>query len=90
LLEALPATLLVGIVQALKEENRMLRRRGVAGLRPPVEVNAALSLDNALNVIERHYHKGLCDFDSIAAHKGAATLLFTLGYGAKGREKWKG
>ncbi len=51
-------------------------------------VGAALAaLGDVLNAIERHYHKGGCSFDSIAAHTGAATLLFTLGFGVKAREE---
>jgi hypothetical protein len=45
------------------------------------------AMSDALNAIERHYYKGACDFDAIAARKGAATLLFTLGFGVKGREE---
>lgn len=52
------------------------------------KVKAALAaLDDVLNATERHYHKGGCDFDAIAAHKGAATLLFTLGFGVRAREE---
>jgi hypothetical protein len=29
----------------------------------------------------------MCDFASIAAHNGAATLLYTLGFGVKAREE---
>lgn len=51
-------------------------------------VNAAIAaLANVLNVLERHYNKGGCDFAAIAPHKGAATLLFTLGFGVKAREE---
>jgi len=51
------------------------------------KVDAALAaLSDVLNVIERHYHRGMCDFASIAAHNGAATLLYTLGLGVKARE----
>jgi hypothetical protein len=51
-------------------------------------VNAALAaLADVLNAIERHYHRGVCDFNAIAAHRGAATLLFTLGFGVKAREE---
>jgi hypothetical protein len=52
------------------------------------KVSAALeALDDVLNAIERHYYRGMCDFTAIAAHKGAATLLFTLGFGVKARKE---
>jgi hypothetical protein len=51
---------------------------------------ALAALGNVLNAIERHYHKGGCCFDAIAAHAGAATLLFTLGFGVKAREEMEG
>ncbi len=52
------------------------------------EVNEALAaLDEVLNAIEGHYYRGFCDFDAIAAHKGVATLIFTLGFGVKAREE---
>ena len=51
-------------------------------------VNAALTaLADVLNAIERHYYMGCCDFAAVAAHNGAATLLFVLGFGVKAREK---
>jgi hypothetical protein len=51
-------------------------------------INAALgALADVLNAIERHYYRGVCDFGAIAAHKGAATLLYVLGFGVKAREK---
>ena len=40
-----------------------------------------------LNVMERFYYRGGCDFDVIAAHKGANTLLYLLGFGIIGRDK---
>jgi hypothetical protein len=47
-------------------------------------VNAALeALSDVLNAIEGHYYRGMCDFNAIAGHKGAATLLYTLGFGVK-------
>lgn len=48
---------------------------------------ALVAVADVLNAIERHYYKGSCDFVSILAHKGAATLLFTLGFGMKAREE---
>lgn len=52
------------------------------------KVNEALAaFGEVLNAIYRYHFKGVCDFDSIAAHKGAATLLFTLGFGVKAREE---
>jgi HEPN superfamily AbiU2-like protein len=52
------------------------------------KVNAALAaIADVLNAIERHYYRGSCDFGAIAAREGAATLLFTLGFGVKAREK---
>jgi hypothetical protein len=51
-------------------------------------VNAAISaIADVMNAVERHYYKGLCDFDAIAAHTGVMTLLFTLGFGVKAREE---
>lgn len=51
-------------------------------------VNAALAaLADVLNAIERHYFRGTCDFDAVWAHKGAAALLFTLGFGVRAREE---
>jgi hypothetical protein len=51
-------------------------------------VNAALAaLADVLNAIERHYHRGACDFDAIGAHKGAGRLLPMLGFGVKAREE---
>jgi hypothetical protein len=51
-------------------------------------VNAALSaIADVMNAVERHYYKGPCDFDAIAAHTGVMTLLFTLGFGVKAREE---
>jgi hypothetical protein len=35
----------------------------------------------------RAYYRGGCDFGAIAARKGAATLLYVLGFGVKAREK---
>jgi hypothetical protein len=48
---------------------------------------ALAAITNVLNAIERHYYKGLCDFDAIVTYKGAATLLFILGFGVQGRER---
>jgi len=51
-------------------------------------VNAALAaLADVLNAIERHYYRGACDFGAIIAHRSAATLLSTLGFGVKAREE---
>ncbi len=51
------------------------------------KVSAALeALDDVLNAIERRYYRGMCDFTAITAHKGAATLLYTLGFGVKARK----
>jgi hypothetical protein len=51
-------------------------------------VNEALTaLADVLNAIERHYYRGTCSFDVIAAHNGAMTLLFILGFGVKAKEK---
>lgn len=48
------------------------------------KVNEALaSLADVLNAVERHYFKGGTSFDAIAAHNGAATLLYLLGDGLK-------
>jgi len=44
------------------------------------------ALSDLLNVMERFYHKNVCSFQDIAAHNGAVTLLFTLGFGVKARE----
>jgi hypothetical protein len=57
--------------------------------RPQKEkVNEALgAMSDALNAIERFYFKGLCDFDAIAAHNGAATLMYILGFGVRERER---
>lgn len=52
------------------------------------KVSAALeALADVLNAIESHYYSGMYDFTAIPAHKGAATLLFTLGFGVKAREE---
>jgi hypothetical protein len=52
------------------------------------KVRAALeALADLLNAIERHYYRGMCDFTAISAHRGAATLLFTLGFGVKARKE---
>ena len=48
---------------------------------------ALAAISDVLNTIERHYFRGGCSFDAIAAHNGAATLLFVLGFGVQAREK---
>ena len=64
-----------------------MEKRFLCNVQREEEVNEALAaLDEVLNAIERHYHKGVCDFDAIVAHKGVATLLFTLGFGVTARE----
>jgi hypothetical protein len=52
------------------------------------KVAAALrAVSDLLNVMERFYYKGACSFEDIAAHNGAATLLYILGFGVRGREQ---
>jgi len=48
---------------------------------------ALRALSDLLNVMERFYFKNVCSFADIAAHNGAATLLFILGFGVMGREQ---
>ena len=49
--------------------------------------NAALAaLGDVLNAVKRHYYSGASSFDAIAAHNGAATLLFVSGFGVRARE----
>jgi len=50
-------------------------------------VAALHAISDMLNVIERFYYRGGCDFDAIAAHKGANSLLYLLGFGIIGRDK---
>lgn len=50
-------------------------------------VAALKAISDMLNVMERFYHKGACAFDVIAAHNGANTLLYILGFGVMGRDK---
>lgn len=50
-------------------------------------VTALTAISNILNVMERHYYRGGCSFDAIAAHNGANTLLYLLGFGIMGRDK---
>jgi hypothetical protein len=50
-------------------------------------VAALKAISDMLNVMERFYYRGYCDFDVIAAHKGANTLLYLLGFGVMGRDK---
>jgi hypothetical protein len=45
------------------------------------------AISDVLNAIERFYFRGACSFDVIPALNGAATLLFVLGFGVKGREE---
>ena len=40
-----------------------------------------------LNEMERFYYKGGCSFKEIVPHKGAATLLFILGFGVMARDE---
>jgi AbiU2 len=52
------------------------------------KVNAGLkTLSEVLNVVERHYFRGGTSYDAIAAHNGAATLLFVLGDGVKQKQR---
>lgn len=50
-------------------------------------VAALRAISDMLNVMERFYYRGVCDFESIAAHNGANTLLYILGFGVMGRDK---
>jgi hypothetical protein len=50
-------------------------------------VAALKAISGILNVMERFYHRGGCDFECIAAHNGANTLLYLLGFGVMGRDK---
>jgi hypothetical protein len=50
-------------------------------------VAALQAISDMLNVMERFYYRGACDFESIAAHNGANTLLYILGFGVMGRDK---
>jgi len=51
-------------------------------------INTALAaLSDVLNAMERHYYKNVCDFASIAAHNGAATLIHILGFGVRDRKR---
>jgi len=50
-------------------------------------VAALKAVSGMLNVVERFYYKGSCAFDAIAAHSGANTLLYLLGFGVMGRDK---
>lgn len=50
-------------------------------------VAALKAISDMLNVMERHYYRGGCSFDAIAAHNGANTLLYFLGFGVMGRDK---
>ena len=50
-------------------------------------VAAMQAISDMLNVMERFYYKGGCAFDVIAAHNGANTLLYLLGFGIMGRNK---
>lgn len=49
--------------------------------------DALKAISDMLNAMERHYYKGICAFDVIAAHNGASTLLHLLGFGIIGRDK---
>ena len=48
---------------------------------------ALRAVSDLLNTMERFYYKGACSFEDIAAHNGAATLLFILGFGVREREQ---
>jgi hypothetical protein len=50
-------------------------------------VAALQAVSDMLNVMERFYYRGACAFDVIAAHNGANTLLYILGFGVIGRDK---
>ena len=50
-------------------------------------IEALKAISDTLNVMERFYYKGGCSFEDIAAHNGANTLLYILGFGVMGREK---
>jgi len=50
-------------------------------------VAALKAISDMLNVMERFYYRGGCAFDVIAAHNGANTLLYLLGFGVMGRDK---
>ena len=48
---------------------------------------ALRALSDLLNAMERFYYKSFCSFEDTAAHNGAVTLLFYLGFGIRGREQ---
>jgi hypothetical protein len=48
---------------------------------------ALQALANVLNALELHYFNGGTSFDAVAAHQGAAKLLFVLGDGVKQQER---
>jgi hypothetical protein len=48
---------------------------------------ALRAVSDLLNEMERFYFRGACSFEDIAAHNGAATLLYILGFGVMGRER---
>jgi hypothetical protein len=50
-------------------------------------LTALTAISDMLNVMERHYYRGGCSFEAIAAHNGANTLLYLLGFGIIGRDK---
>ncbi len=50
-------------------------------------IAAMQAISDMLNVMERFYYRGGCAFDVIAAHNGANTLLYLLGFGVMGRDK---
>ena len=45
------------------------------------------AISDLLNEMERFYYKGGCSFKEIVPHKGAATLLFILGFGVMARDE---
>ncbi len=50
--------------------------------------NEALkALADVVNAVEAHYFRNFTSFEDIAAHNGAATLLYVLGDGVKARER---
>ncbi len=54
---------------------------------PPLKQQSRKQISDLLNEMERFYFRGSCSFEDIAAHNGAATLLYILGFGVMGRER---
>ena len=48
---------------------------------------ALRALSDILNVLERFYHKNVCDFEASPANKGAITSLSVLQFGVRAREE---